>query len=601
MVVSGSEQQGGSAAKATAAPQAEWVAKVPRPSPEFPRTYIAIDADLSGWPGIQPYLDELNRRFLPDRDALLKWIRDYAELGDAVHEEGSRLYIGMTCFTQDETRQKAYLDFIETVEPAMAPVIDVLNKKAIGHPDARSLPVEEYGQWLESLQISIELFTDSNIPLHTEISKLAQAYQKICGDMTVDWDGETKTLSMLTPFLQGNDRSLREKAWMKMAERRNRDKQRLDDLFDELLTLRNQVSRNLGLPDFTAYSFKANHRTDYSAQDCFAFHASVEKAVVPQFRRALDYRREKLGLATLRPWDLSCDPLGRPPLKPFKEASRLVEGVGKIFARMDPELAAFYKTMTDKGLMDLENRIGKAPGGYQCSLNEVRLPFIFMNAVGLNEDVFTLLHESGHAFHLFYTRGMPLGFNRSAPMEFSEVASMAMERLGARYLDEFYTDEERRRAIQTEDEEVFRLLPWVATVDAFQHWLYSHPGHTQSERKAMWLGLDARFGSNLDWSGLEEFRAHAWHRQLHIFEVPFYYIEYGIAQLGALQVWLKSLQNEKTALADYKQGLGLGGTRRLRDLFAGGGLKFDMREEAIRPLVDKVREEWEAAVGGKHV
>lgn len=589
----GKEQQAG----AEVAPVPAWVAKVPRPSPEFPRRFIAPDANLSTWEGIQPYLAELNSRPLPDRESLLKWIRDYAELGDAVHEEGSRLYIGMTCFTQDPAKQKAYLDFVETVEPAMAPVIDELNKKAIAHPDAKSLPKEEYGQWQESLQVSVELFIERNIPLHTEISKLSQAYQKICGDMTVDWDGETKTLSQLAPFLQGNDRSIREKAWMKMAERRNQDKQRLDDLFDELLTLRNQVARNLGLPDFVAYSFKANHRTDYTSQDCYAFHASVEKAVVPLYRKSLDYRREKLGLAALRPWDMSCDPLGRPPLKPFREASRLVEGVGKIFARMDPELAGFYKTMTDKGLMDLENRIGKAPGGYQCSLSEVRLPFIFMNAVGMNEDVFTLLHESGHAFHLFYTRGMPLGFNRSAPMEFSEVASMSMERLGARYLDEFYSEEERRRAIQTEDEEVFRLLPWVATVDAFQHWLYTHPGHTQTERKAAWLGLDARFGSNLDWSGLEEFRAHAWHRQLHIFEVPFYYIEYGIAQLGALQVWLKSLQNEAQALADYKQGLSLGGTRRLRELFEGGGLKFDMREEAIRPLVEKVREEWESVTG----
>ncbi|MBW8887934.1 MAG: M3 family oligoendopeptidase [Fibrobacteres bacterium] len=592
----GSEQQAAVAASVVPA----WVAKVPRPSPEFPRSFIAADADLSAWEGIKPYLEELNARPLPDRAALLKWIRDYAELSDAVHEEGSRLYIGMTCFTQDSAKQKAYLDFVETVEPAMAPVIDELNKKAIAHPEAKHLPKEEYGQWLESLQISVELFTDSNIPLHTEISKLSQAYQKICGDMTVDWDGETKTLSQLAPYLQGNDRSIREKAWMKMAERRSREKQRLDDLFDELLTLRNQVARNLGLPDFVAYSFKANHRTDYTPQDCYAFQASVEKAVVPLFRKSLDYRREKLGLSALRPWDLSCDPLGRPPLNPFREASRLVEGVRTIFTRMDPELAGFYKTMTDNGLMDLENRIGKAPGGYQCSLNEVRLPFIFMNAVGMNEDVFTLLHESGHAFHLFYTRAMPLGFNRGAPMEFSEVASMSMERLGARYLDEFYSEEERRRAIQTEDEEVFRLLPWVATVDAFQHWLYTHPGHTQSERKAAWLGLDARFGSNLDWTGLEEFRAHAWHRQLHIFEVPFYYIEYGIAQLGALQVWLKSLKDEKQALADYKRGLSLGGTRRLRELFEGGGLKFDMREEAIRPLMEKVREEWESVAGAAH-
>lgn len=594
MAESGSKQvkEGSSASGSVPA----WVAKVPRPSPEFPRTFIAADADLSSWEGIKPYLDELRARTLPNRADLLKWIQDYAELGDAVQEESSRLYIGMTCFTQDEAKQKAYLNFVETVEPAMAPVVDELNRKVVAHPDSAGLPVEDYGQWMEALRISIELFTDPNIPLHTEISKLAQAYQKICGDMTVDWDGETKTMSQMSPFLQNSDRSIREKAWMKLAERRLKDKQKLDDLFDELFVLRNQTARNLGLKDYVDYSFKANHRTDYSAKDCMDFHDSVEKAVVPIYRRTLKYRQEKLGVERLRPWDMSCDPLGRPPLKPFQEASRLVEGVDKIFSRMDPELSAFFRTMTDKSLMDLENRVGKAPGGYQCSLPEVRLPFIFMNAVGMNEDVFTLLHESGHAFHLFYTRGMSLGFNRSAPMEFSEVASMAMERLGARYLDEFYAPEDRKRAIQMEDEEVFRLLPWVATVDSFQHWLYTHPGHTQAQRKAVWLGIDKRFGADLDWTGLEEFRANAWHRQLHIFEVPFYYIEYGIAQLGALQVWLKSLQNEKTALADYKRGLALGGTRGLRSLFEGAGLSFDMREQAIRPLVEKVKEEWEASV-----
>lgn len=575
-----------------------WMEKVPRPSPEFPRRFLAADADLSTWEGIKPYLEGLRDRALPTRESLLQWVRDLSELTDALQEESSRLYINMTCFTKDEEKQKAYLRFVETVEPAMAPVVDALNRKIVAHPEAAGLPAAEYGKWLESLRTSIELFHDRNIPLHTEITKLSQAYQQICGEMTVDWNGETKTLSQLTPFLQSSDRALREKAWMKMAERRYQDRQKLDDLFDELFVLRNQVARTLGLKNYVEYAFKANQRTDYTPADCLQFHRSVEKAVVPAYRAALEFRREKLGLDKLRPWDLSCDPLGRPPLKPFAQPARLVEGVGRIFAKLDPELHAFFQRMTELGLMDLENRVGKAPGGYQCGLSEVRLPFIFMNAVGVNEDVFTLLHESGHAFHAMLTRKMPLGFNRGAPMEFSEVASMAMERLGAKYLEEFYKPGERSQAVQSENEEVFRLLPWVAIVDAFQHWLYTHPGHTQAERREVWLDLDRRFAANLDWSGLEEFRAHAWHRQLHIFEVPFYYIEYGIAQLGALQVWLKSLGDEKKAIEDYKRGLMLGGTRGLRELFQGAGLSFDMSEAAIRPLIEKVREEWQVVSKG---
>ena len=245
--------------------------------------------------------------------------------------------------------------------------------------------------------------------------------------------------------------------------------------------------------------------------------------------------------------------------------------------------------------MNLDNYAGKAPGGYQSSLTEVRLPFIFMNAVGVNQDVFTLLHESGHAFHYLLARDQVSPFNRQSCMEFCEVASMSMERLGARYLGEFYNAEDHKRAIRTEDEEVFRILPWVATVDAFQHWIYAAE-HTPAQRAAKWLELDARFGPDLDWSGIEEYRTHGWHRQLHIFELPFYYIEYGIAQLGALQVWKRSLDNPAEALALYKKALSLGGTRGLADLFEAAGGKFDMGEETIRPLIEKVREEWASAV-----
>lgn len=611
---SGMAEAGAASKSATAAAAAaeaaapDWTRRVPRPSLEFPRRFLDSQADLSAWEGIKPYLDILLTRALPDRAALVQWICDYSELTDAVGEESARLYIAMTCFTKDEARQKAYLNFVEAVDPKMAPVVDELNKKVLAHPESAGLPAAEYGQWLDGLKTNVEIFHPRNVPLHTEIAKLTQAYQQICGELTVDWDGETRTLSQMSPLLENKDRSLREKAWRKIAERRFAERQRFDDLFDELLVLRNQVTRTLGLKDFIDYSFKLYHRTDYSPADCMDFHASVEKSVVPVFRRALQVRKEKLGLDILRPWDLSCDPLGRPALKPFAGADKLIAGIGQIFEKLDPELHAFYKNMADLGLMDLENRVGKAPGGYQCGLSEVRLPFIFMNSVGLNDDVFTLLHESGHAFHTFLTRNMELGFNRGAPMEFCEVASMAMERFGAKYLSEFYGPAERAQAIQQADEEAFRTLPWVATIDAFQHWLYSHPGHTQSQRHAAWIDLDNRFGSAIDWTGLEEFRSNGWQRQAHLFEVPFYYIEYGIAQLGALQVWINSLEDEAKALADYKRGLSLGGTRGVKGLFEGAGIRFSMKEDTIRPLMERLREEWEAAsnaasashgVGGK--
>lgn len=567
-----------------------WLETAKRPSPDYPRKFVPNDIDLGDWDAQKPLWDDLQDRTLPDLAALQAWIADWNELSDAVGEESARRYIRMTCDTQDKEVEAAYLHFVEKIEPALAPINDALNRKLVAHPDLGKLP-EDHARWIESVKTGIELYREENIPLYTELAKLSNEYQKIIGAQTVEWEGETKTLSQLSPILQEPDRARREKAWRAIAARRLEDRDRLDALYDEMRALRLKIAANAGL-DFIDYTFKGNQR-DYTPKDCFDFHDAVEKAVVPVYREALEAHRKALGLDVLRPWDLNCDPNGLPPLKPFATSAELIAGVDKIFAKLDPELHALFAVLRDGGLMDLDNRVGKAPGGYQSSLTETRLPFIFMNAVGLNQDVFTLLHESGHAFHYLLARDQALPFNRHAVMEFCEVASMSMERLGAKHLDVFYAPEEAKRAIRSENEEVFRILPWVATIDAFQHWIYATP-HTPAERTAKWLELDARFGATVDWSGLEEYRAHAWHRQLHLFEYPFYYIEYGIAQLGALQVWVRSLKDPADALAHYKRALSLGGTRGLAGLFEAAGGTFDMTEAAIRPLIEAVREEWKA-------
>lgn len=572
-------------------PLPDWAISLTRPSPAYPRTFVPIEIDLGQWSHLEPLLQNLEARDLPDREALVRWLNDWWEFGDALGEESSRRYILMTCDTADKEREAAYLHFVENIDPLLAPIYDRLNRKAEAHRDLATLDTKQYGAWRRSLKTSIELFCDANIPIYTEISKLTQTYQKIVGDMSVEWEGQKKTLSQLAPFLQDTNRSTREKAWRASAERRLQDAPKLNELFDQLMSLRAEVPKNLGLSNYVEYAFKSFLRTDYSPEDCRKYHEAVAEAVVPVYRESLELRRKQMGLDSLRPWDLACDPLGRPPLKPFTASSRLIEGVGKIFAKVHPDLSAMYQGMVKLGVMDLDNRHGKAPGGYQCSLTEVRQPFIFMNAVGLNDDVFTLLHESGHAFHYLLARNQHPPFNRSAPMEFCEVASMSMERLGAKYLEEFYTPEEKKRALRANDEEVFRLLSWVALIDSYQHWMYTTP-HDQGARRAKWLELESRFGSNVDWTGLEEYRAHSWHRQLHLFEVPFYYIEYGIAQLGALQVWQNSLVDEAKAIDLYKAGLSLGGSQGLRALFEATGLKFDFSKQGIAPLLATVRENW---------
>jgi oligoendopeptidase F len=362
-------------------------------------------------------------------------------------------------------------------------------------------------------------------------------------------------------------------------------------MFEDLLKLREEIAANAGFPDYRAYAFRAHCRFDYTPEDCLRFHDAIERHVMPVLRELQAERRRHLNLPTLRPWDLAVDPLSRPPLRPFEQVDTLVHKTQQIFDRLDPDLAQGFRTLQDLGLLDLANRKGKAPGGYQATLAESRLPFIFMNAVGVHRDIETILHEAGHAFHTLATRPEELYAYRSAPIEFCEVASMSMELLGNEFLDTFYNPDDARRARRDHLEGVVKVFPWIATVDAFQHWIYTHPGHTRAERRAAWLSLLDRFGDDVDWRGYEEARAAWWHRQLHIFIHPFYYVEYGIAQLGALQVWSRARQDLASALRQYRAALALGGSKPLPELFAAAGCQFDFSVQTVQPLISQVRSE----------
>jgi oligoendopeptidase F len=355
-----------------------------------------------------------------------------------------------------------------------------------------------------------------------------------------------------------------------------------------MITLRQEIAREANFPSYVEYAYKARERFDYGVADARAFQDAIEAVVVPLARQIQERRKQSLGLDSLRPWDLSVDPAGRPPLRPFQDVERLAEGCEAIFRDVDAELGAQFAYLQSHKLLDLANRKGKAPGGYQTTLEDDRLPFIFMNAVGVDGDLRTLLHEGGHAFHALASRGEPLGAYRESPIEFCEVASMTMELFGARNLGMFYGPADADRSYEQLLEGIVLILPWIATVDAFQHWVYEHPGHTRDDRRKAWNGLLDRFGGIVDWSGFEDARASSWHRQLHIFLYPFYYIEYGIAQLGALQLWVRSLTDRAGAVSSYRRALALGGARPLPELFAAAGAKFDFSRETIAPLMDAI-------------
>ena len=566
------------------------------------RRFVPSAVDLTDAKTVVGLYEQLEQRVIPSSKDLEQWLLDRSELDAALSQAGSILYIRMTCQTDDKQIAEAYTKFIQTVPPAVKPINDRLNRKymqIISPPQAGGVRGggNRYEVYDRAIKTDIELFTVKNVPLQTKVDLISQEYQTVCGAMTVTFEGKEQTLPQMGKYLLEPDRSLRERAWRATAERRGQEKDKLEDVFNRMFQLRNEIASNAGFKNFIEYQFKAYHRFDYKPDDCKKYHETIEKFIVPLNARILQQRKKDMKLSALRPWDTAVDSLGRKPLKPFHEVPQLIDGTQNIFNKVDPELGRQFKGMKNLGLLDLASRRGKAPGGYQNTLAEARQPFIFMNAVGVDDDVRTLLHESGHAFHALACAADPLVDYRHAPMEFCEVASMAMELIGGRHMDVFYNDEDAKRSNREHLEGIIHILAWVGNIDAFQHWLYEHPGHSPQERKQAWRMFYEQFGGKFfDWNGLADIKEHLWHRQLHIFEVPFYYIEYGIAQLGALQMWLKAKKDPKKALADYRTGLALGGSRPLPELYKTAGIEFNFSEGIIQPLAEAVMEEWEKCV-----
>ena len=555
--------------------------------------FVPADLDASQWPTLQPLYRSLLERELACENCLEQLILDRSELDAAASEAAAILYITMTRHTDDEDAKQGYLTFIEQVEPELKKVGFALDKKIAGCQHAGKLDQDRYGVLLRDMQADVEIFRDENVPLQTKDTKLGQAYAEICGAMTVEFEGEERTMPQMARYLELTDRARREAAWRSVSERRYQDQDKISGLFDEMVGLRHDIAGNADFANYRDYMFKAKHRFDYTPKHCEDFHRAAEEVCVPLYRKLNHERAELLGVDSLRPWDLSVDVHGRDPLQPFDGADQLVNSTSALFHKMPGSLGEMFDRMRSGDSLDLESRKGKAPGGYQYQRDRCRQPFIFMNAAGLHRDVETMIHEAGHAFHSMLSEHDPLVAYRHAPIEFAEVASIGMELLACPYIGEFYNEQEANRARREQLEGYVRLLPWIATIDAFQHWLYLNPDHSRDDRTAKWLELDERFGAAVDWTGLEQYRAVMWHRQLHLFEVPFYYIEYGIAQLGALQLWLQSLKSESQAIENYRAAMSLGGSKPLPELFGAAELTFDFGPDTTRRLIDAVQQELE--------
>ncbi len=558
-----------------------------RPAPGS--DFVPAGLDAGRWENLEPLYRTLLERPLRCTGCLEKLLLDRSDLDAAASEARTDRYIEMTCHTDDEQAKRAYLDFVEQVDPKLKETGFELDRRIVHSPLAAELDRRRYEVMLRELSADVEIFRPENIPLQTEDTRLDQQYDETCGAMTVVFRGQERTLPQMAKFLEETDRSVREAAWRGVWERRARDRDRLDSIFDRMVDLRHRCATNAGFANYRDYMFRARHRFDYTPADCRAFHQAVEEVCVPLLHRLNAARAAALSVDPLRPWDLAVDVRGRPPLRPFEGAGELVERTSRLFHRLDGELGVMFDSLRGGGCLDLESRKGKAPGGYQAHRDRTRRPFIFMNAVGLHGDLDTMVHEAGHAFHSILCNGEPLLHYRHAPIEFAEVASMSMELLAFPWLDEFYSAADADRARRQRLEEIASLLPWIATIDAFQHWIYENPGHSRAQRTAQWLDLGGRFGPRVGWQGLETYRECSWQRQGHLFGVPFYYVEYGIAQLGALQLWLRFREDRGAAVEGYKRALALGGSRPLPELFAAAGIRFDFSAATLRRLVDQVQ------------
>lgn len=558
------------------------------------RRFVPEEFKVTTWEALAPYFEELQKKELKNVDQLRGWFKDLSELESIIAEDLGWRYIRMTCDTTNEEYNQSYIQFVTEIQPKIAPISNDLNKKAVACPHLVELEKKEgYDIMIRSMRKSLEIYREENVPIKTKIQQETQKFGQLSGAMSVEHDSKELTLQQAAVLLQSTDRELRKTVFDKIAQRRLEDKDKLDELYNTLIELRAQVAQNADFDNFRDYMFSAMGRFDYSPQDCFDFHDAVGSELVPLLNGLASDRKNKLGVEELKPWDKAVDAENKPPLKPFATGEELLEKSIECFNRIGPFLGQCLSTMKEMGHLDLESRKGKSPGGYNYPLAEIGVPFIFMNATSTLRDMVTLMHEGGHAVHNFVTKDLELGDFKHTPSEVAELASMSMELISMDHWDLFFENEDDlKRAKKEHLEQIIETLPWVATIDKYQHWIYENPKHTIGERTVEWNRILDTFSDGItDWNGLQINKDYIWQKQLHLYEVPFYYIEYGMAQLGAIAVWKNYREDKQKGLEGYLNALKLGYKRSIPEVYAAANIKFDFSRDYIKELMAFVKEE----------
>ena len=559
-----------------------------------PRTYIPQNLKME-WESLSPILDELLKRVINNVEELTQWLKDKSEFEAALEENFAWRYIKMSCDTTNEELVKDFQYFATEIEPKISPIGNELNKKFSESAFIDGLDQEKYFVYIRAIKKSLELYREENVELFTKLQVAQQRYQGITGAMSVKINDQEYTLEQAANFLKDTERSVRQNAWETIQKRRLVDKDELNILFDELITMRHQVALNAGFENYRNYMFQALGRFDYDPKDCYDFAVSIEQEIVPVLREQADKRSEALSLTRLRPWDMEVSTTGKAGLKPFAGGQELIDKSIVCFTAIRPDLGEKLAIMKANGLFDVESRMGKAPGGYNYPLAETGAPFIFMNSANSLRDLTTMVHEGGHAIHTFLTADLDLNDFKHCPSEVAELASMSMELISMDYWDCYFDNEEDlNRAKKEQLADVLKTLPWVAVIDQFQHWIYTNPDHNANDRETAFKQIYTRFGAGFaDWEDFEQQFGNLWQKQLHLFEVPFYYIEYAIAQLGAIAVWKNYKENPQQALDQYLAALTLGYTKPMNEIYETAGIKFDFSADYVRELAAFVKGELE--------
>lgn len=552
------------------------------------RTFLPKDFSYKSWDDLQSYFDDLKNRVIVNNEEFEQWLCDRSELEAALQEDVGWKYIRMSCDTTNEQLVNEYTFFVSEIQPKIAPYSNDLDLKLLAYQGLDSYNKVGFDILLRQIKKRVELFREENISLIAELQNKEQEYAAIAGAMSVEVDGKELTMQQAGNYLELHDRNKREAVYRKMMSRRLQDREKLDDLFDTLLALRHKIALNAGFNNYRDYMFASLGRFDYTSQDCFKFHEAVEKHLVPLVEQSERAHQQDLNLNDLRPWDLAAESEGKSVLRPFNGHADLVEKTIDCFNKLNPFLGSCIQELQTRKHLDLESRKGKAPGGYNYPLYESGLPFIFMNSTNTLRDLVTMVHEGGHAVQSIVDQPLDLVDFKNIPSEVAELASMSMELMSMKYWDSYFADSsELKRAQLKHIEDVIKGLPWIATVDAFQHWLYLNPTHTRLERRAAWKATYSRFsGSAVNWEGLEDAKENLWQKQLHIFEVPFYYIEYGFAQLGAIAIWKNFSEDESSTLQKYLEALALGYTKPIGEIYKTAGIEFDFSEGYVKKLAD---------------